>query len=348
MQRPHLSQFSQLPPDKQDGVPPTSDSVIHSGGENPQAGCVFISYAKEDYEYAHRITRTLQKAGLNVWIDDKKIQPGADWLETIFNAIDSCGAFILIMTPAARESKWVKREYVYASDERKKPIFPILREGSVFPYCLERQYFDAKQGEGLPDKRFVDQIKKAIGSSPNTTEPDPITPASFSSPAPPTPGNGRTRGRRQWLFLGAAFVSAILVIMAILLTSGNGDHQSSTSLTTPSPTPTATITAPAKAPATPPAFPPETYTQEPISATRAYFLTQQAVMHTQTAIIQQQTFDACTATRAYRLTQLANMYTETAAAQTLTLLAPPSTETATHQPAIYQQEQAFIGTPPPP
>jgi hypothetical protein len=60
---------------------------------------VFIAYVVEDYEYATHLYSDLLAAGLNPWLDRKKLLPGQDWRRCIERAIDTCDFFIACFSP---------------------------------------------------------------------------------------------------------------------------------------------------------------------------------------------------------------------------------------------------------
>ena len=59
---------------------------------------IFISYSHKDTEYAHALAEHLQSMGFPIWIDDR-IDYGSQWPREIQKHLDSCDAFILIMSP---------------------------------------------------------------------------------------------------------------------------------------------------------------------------------------------------------------------------------------------------------
>lgn len=87
---------------------------------------IFISYSKQNKDYAHLLKAKLLAEGFSVWMDDA-IEPSDDWWRNIRQAIRECAAFTLIMTPEAEDSHWVVQELSYAL-ELKKPFFPLLRD----------------------------------------------------------------------------------------------------------------------------------------------------------------------------------------------------------------------------
>jgi hypothetical protein len=53
----------------------------------------------EDYKLAARLYSDLLAAGLNPWLDRKKLLPGQDWRRCIERAIDTCDFFIPCFSP---------------------------------------------------------------------------------------------------------------------------------------------------------------------------------------------------------------------------------------------------------
>ena len=92
-------------------------------------GHVFMSYSRRDNEVMWRIVRFLRGKGIKVWVDNEKLIPGTPiWEEEVENAIFSAGAVIVVMSPDAKGSEWVRREISYA-DQYRKRIFPVLVRG---------------------------------------------------------------------------------------------------------------------------------------------------------------------------------------------------------------------------
>ncbi|MGJ3238888.1 MAG: TIR domain-containing protein [Anaerolineae bacterium] len=117
---------------------------------------IFISYSRLDHVYSHMLVDRLNAEGFKVWIDTLDLQTGSIWEREIFDAIDGCSAFIVLMSPTAYASDWVLRECQYA-EKRGKPTFPLLLEGEEFPRYSISQYEDVRQGK-LPRDRFFSNL----------------------------------------------------------------------------------------------------------------------------------------------------------------------------------------------
>jgi hypothetical protein len=120
---------------------------------------IFISYGREDHAYAQRVTDALSARHLPYWIDDR-IDPGDGWWDEIDQAIAGCACLVVIMTPAAKASRWVQREILLAED-RGKPIFPLLLAGEHWSLLVDRQYEEVDE-DTLPSDRFFAQIAHIV------------------------------------------------------------------------------------------------------------------------------------------------------------------------------------------
>lgn len=123
-------------------------------------GHIFISYSHKDTEYAHALAANLQNQGINVWIDER-LDYGSQWPLEIQKQLDSCDAFILLMSPRSFVSEWVQSELQRAK-RKLKPIFPLLLEGDEPWLSVEStQYYDVRGGR-LPDARFYSALKRVV------------------------------------------------------------------------------------------------------------------------------------------------------------------------------------------
>src|SRR5829696_4375209 len=86
---------------------------------------IFISYSRRDQEFVTRLASDLDAQVAGVWFDQSAIQAGENWHAEIMEGISECKAFILVLSPDAMESRYV-REEVNKALELGKTIFPIL------------------------------------------------------------------------------------------------------------------------------------------------------------------------------------------------------------------------------
>jgi hypothetical protein len=86
---------------------------------------IFISYSRRDQEFVTRLASDLDAQVAGVWFDQATIQLGQKWHDEIMEGIRECKAFILVLSPDAAESRYV-REEVSKALELGKTIFPVI------------------------------------------------------------------------------------------------------------------------------------------------------------------------------------------------------------------------------
>ncbi len=112
---------------------------------------VFLSHASQDHAKARRLREVLVAHGVPVWFSPHHIRGAQQWLDEIGGALARCGWFMVLLTPHAVKSMWVKRELDYALIEQRYEgrIIPLL-----FKECDVRALSWA-----LPQFQFIDFTK---------------------------------------------------------------------------------------------------------------------------------------------------------------------------------------------
>ncbi|HSK88441.1 MAG TPA: toll/interleukin-1 receptor domain-containing protein [Anaerolineales bacterium] len=95
--------------------------VVQSGMDKD----IFISYSRRDQEFVTRLASDLDTQVAGVWFDQSTIQLGQKWHEEIMEGIHDCKAFIIVLSPDAMESRYVREELNKAL-ELGKTIFPVI------------------------------------------------------------------------------------------------------------------------------------------------------------------------------------------------------------------------------
>ncbi len=106
-------------------------------------GRVSIAYAREDKSFVDSLVKELKKYRFDVFYDED-VPGGDNWERRIAQEIRTRDALIVVLTPAAVSSPYVRREIDEASGSRRKVVPVLLRE------C------DSKTVKGLPDIQYID------------------------------------------------------------------------------------------------------------------------------------------------------------------------------------------------
>jgi hypothetical protein len=116
---------------------------------------VFISYAHADEYYVGRLVEHLRSESVDVWRDDQ-IATSQPWDAVLEERIDTCGAVVVVMSPAAVGSYWVGVELDHAR-RRGRPIFPLLLDGEPL-FGLGVLQYETVTGGRMPSSSFIAQL----------------------------------------------------------------------------------------------------------------------------------------------------------------------------------------------
>ncbi|MBV9760854.1 MAG: SUMF1/EgtB/PvdO family nonheme iron enzyme [Acidobacteriaceae bacterium] len=94
---------------------------------------VFLSYKREDIDFARNITQALTESGISVWWDDQ-ITPREAWDAEIERAIAAAPAVAVLWSPRSVTSEWVRTEAHFAKDRQK--LVPALIEPCTLPIAF--------------------------------------------------------------------------------------------------------------------------------------------------------------------------------------------------------------------
>ncbi|HEX8117727.1 MAG TPA: tetratricopeptide repeat protein [Pyrinomonadaceae bacterium] len=105
------------------------------------SGHVFISHSSKDDGFVKELREALEGLGLEVWADSRELVAGAKLTPEIEEAIEGARQFVVVLSPAAFNSSWVRREIQKALEveARRKDegysVIPLLLPG-VKPSAL--------------------------------------------------------------------------------------------------------------------------------------------------------------------------------------------------------------------
>ncbi|MEO8607885.1 MAG: SUMF1/EgtB/PvdO family nonheme iron enzyme [Chloroflexota bacterium] len=123
---------------------------------------VFLSYSRKDMPVMKQLAHDLQVANLSIWTDEG-IEPGTlSWTRTIENAILNAGCLVVILSPDAAQSRWVREELEFAQLQ-DKVIFLVLARGEerdAIPFGYSTfQWVDIRDNE-----HYISRIQNLISA----------------------------------------------------------------------------------------------------------------------------------------------------------------------------------------
>lgn len=127
---------------------------------------IFISYSKQDIDFARYLRALLESEGFAVWMDEARLQPSARWWKSIEQNVETCAAFVVVMSPTAAESDWVEREILLA-EKLKRPLYPVLLAGDAWSRLANIQYEDMRAGlRAKLSRHFVNALRARLPGKP--------------------------------------------------------------------------------------------------------------------------------------------------------------------------------------
>jgi hypothetical protein len=137
---------------------------------------IFISHSTRNDDFARFLADHLVTAGFDVWLDEDAIRSGERWLARLQSAIEACGAFIVVMSRAARDSEWVERETLLAMD-LKKPLYVALIEDMPLPlHLINRQYTRCQEDRERCARKLAAALRRIDLSAPPKRTPRKLSP----------------------------------------------------------------------------------------------------------------------------------------------------------------------------
>ncbi|HUW34009.1 MAG TPA: toll/interleukin-1 receptor domain-containing protein [Planctomycetota bacterium] len=88
---------------------------------------VFVSYSSSDLNLANFLKNLLVPHGIDVFVAEDSLLPGASLSAELKARINSCDLFLLLWSRNSRASSWVQQE-VGAAVSADKPAIPIVLE----------------------------------------------------------------------------------------------------------------------------------------------------------------------------------------------------------------------------
>jgi hypothetical protein len=135
---------------------------------------IFVSYAREDLNFAQKLAKALEAQGWSVWWD-RRIKSGDRFTEIISKELKDATCALTVWSRQSVDSRWVHDEAEYAL-ERKK-LVPVLADDVDIPLGFRgvhaadlRGWRGSVQHPGF--RQLVRDISERLGAAPQPKEPD--------------------------------------------------------------------------------------------------------------------------------------------------------------------------------
>ena len=147
------------------------------------ASYFFMSYNRENANLQRRVIAGLRGRGLNAWVDTENLIPGSPaWEREIERAIRGAAGVIVLLSPEANNSEWVRREISFAEQNNKR-IFPVLiygDEDDSIPLRLSNhQRVDLRRNFNTGLDELANALREHLGTTAIHRLPKPAKRASF-------------------------------------------------------------------------------------------------------------------------------------------------------------------------
>lgn len=217
---------------------------------------VFVSHSHQDAVFTKRLVADLAAGGADVWVDVDEIEHG-DFQEHINQALVGCQWYVLVLSPEAIHSNWVRME-TNAAIQRKmagqlKEILPVVARpidpATIPPTWDTFQRFDATRDY----QSALQGVVRALGLRMPMAQPMAQMAQSLAA-QPAQPGLGANPGmtlrehqpRPRWIRSVTAIVTVLLLVIVVVVLVKSSPNLFSASVATPvattapgDPTPTA-------------------------------------------------------------------------------------------------------------
>ena len=133
---------------------------------------VFISHSHTDRNFATDLNRVLVKHGAKVFLDQEHIEAGDPLPSRLKDGIRWCNRLLLLWSAAASRSRWVREEWDYAYNQKKK-ILPYVLDGTPLPDVLDNLVYIESQDRKVGHANLLSAV---FGKSFKPTNPAELFP----------------------------------------------------------------------------------------------------------------------------------------------------------------------------
>ena len=132
---------------------------------------VFLSYSHQDVAVAARLETELAARNVHVYRDVRSLHPGEPWQPALERAVRAADSFVVLISPAAGGSGWVKQEVAWALSEQRSGglvahIVPILLPAGGWEAFAELHQLQRVDHPAQPTSAFFDRLVEQLEVQP--------------------------------------------------------------------------------------------------------------------------------------------------------------------------------------
>lgn len=164
---------------------------------------IFISYARDDADFAARLREGIGVGGLSTWMDSASMAGGERYTKKIESGIKDATSVVVVVSNSSNESKWVRREVLYAQQLGKR-VVPVLASQVKLPiHLIDLNVLDLHKDFNTGFEQLLSALRGQTTGAATVA----------GKRMPPV-----HMGKALWLFVGAA----VLVVLAVIIMLGGG------------------------------------------------------------------------------------------------------------------------------
>lgn len=132
---------------------------------------IFISHSSKDLEFVRdRLKKPLEDLGLLAWCSATDVNLAADWERQIRAALAQSDWVIVVLSPDAAKSEWVRAETHWALENLRGRVIPVMARGcdpgAVHLRLATLQYIDFRLDAVAATERLLDLISGRVANLP--------------------------------------------------------------------------------------------------------------------------------------------------------------------------------------
>ncbi len=130
---------------------------------------IFISHSSRDAKKVEKVIDLLDSSGIKYWISTRDIPPGADWAETIYDAISNSSGMLLLFSADVNSSRQIRNELDIATNLHI-PLIPMKIEDveqskGIRYFTNSHQWLDATENWKDASNRLLESLSKLLSEN---------------------------------------------------------------------------------------------------------------------------------------------------------------------------------------